>query len=259
MFHSFKIWEVGFVGTYLLVCSYSLHSITEKCLQMGWNCQNTLGSSVPYRILREFGNVLLFQDLISGFRGYLLACSYSLHSESEKFLEMGWNCQNTLGSSVPCRILRESICFTLSWYENWVSWVPTSSFRIICYLKTKKCLEMGWNYQNTLGSSVPYRILRESKCFTLSRYEKWVSWVPTSLFRIICFWKPKNVSKWVEIIKIRYEVVFLIAYFENRNVLLFQDMRSGFRGYLLVCFVLSAFENRKMSRNGLKLSEYVRK
>ena len=50
-FYSFKIWEVGFVGTY--VCSYSLHSKTGKCLQMGWNCQNTLGSSVSYRILRE--------------------------------------------------------------------------------------------------------------------------------------------------------------------------------------------------------------
>ena len=53
--------------------------------------------------------------------------------------------------------------------------------------------------------------------------------------------------------------MFLIAYCENRNVLLYQDLISGFRWYLLVCFVFSAFEDQKMSRNGLKLSKYVRK
>ena len=188
-----------------------------------------------------------------GFRGYLLVCSCSLHSKTEKCLGRGWNCQNTLGSSVSYRILRESKRFTLSRYEMWVSWVPTGLFvfsafenrkmsrnglklskygrkwcslshtariktfhsfkiwdvsfvgtywfvRVLCISITEKCLEMGWNCQNTLGSSVSYRILRESKRFTLSRYEMWVSWVPTGLF------------------------------------------------------VFSAFDNRKMSRNGLKLS-----
>ena len=109
---------------------------------------------------------------------------------------MGWNCQNTLGSIVSYRILRESKCFTLSRFEKWVSYVPTGLF---VDSKTEKC----W-YSNTLGS-VSYRILRELKCFTLSRFEKWVSYVPTGLF------------------------------------------------------VFSWFENRKMSRNGLKLSKYVRK
>ena len=189
---------------------------------------------------------------------YLLDCWYSLDSKTEKCLEMGWNCQNTLGSIVSYRILRESKWFTLSRFEKWVSYVPTRLFvfswfenrkmsrnglklseyvRKYCFLshtsrikmfyslkiwevgfvctyyivrilvnsKTEKCLEMGWNCQNKLGSIVSYRILRESKCFTLSRFKKWVSYVPTGLF------------------------------------------------------VFSLFENRKMSRDGLKLSKYVRK
>ena len=164
---------------------------------------------------------------------------------------MGWNCQNTLGSIVSYRILRESKCFTLSRFEKWVSYVPTglfvfswfenrkmsrnglklskyvrkyrflshtsgiemglrSGFRmylLVCSYsrdsKTEKCLEMRWNCQNTLGSIVSYRILRESKCFTLSRFEKWVSYVPTGLLVFSVIRKPKNVSKWVEIVRIR--------------------------------------------------------
>ena len=103
----------------------------------------------------------------SEFRMYLLVCSYSLDWKTEKCLEMGWNCQNTLGSSVSYRILRESKCFTLSRFEKWVSWELVCSYSL--HSKTGKCLQMGWNCQNTLGSSVSYRILRESKCFTLSR------------------------------------------------------------------------------------------
>ena len=103
----------------------------------------------------------------SEFRMYLLVCSYSLDWKTEKCLEMGWNCQNTLGSSVSYRILRESKCFTLSRFEKWVSWELVCSYSL--HSKTGKCLKMGWNCQNTLGSSVSYRILRESKCFTLPR------------------------------------------------------------------------------------------
>ena len=107
--------------------------------------------------------------------------------------------------------------------------------------KTEKCLEMGWNCQNTLGSSVSYRILRESKCFTLSRFEKWVSW-----YLLVCSysldWKTE---------KCPVKVVYLIAYFENRNVLLFQDLKWVRCNRLVRILWL---ENRKKI-----LSIYVRK
>ena len=143
---------------------------------------------------------------------YLLVCSYSLDWKTEKCLEMGWNCQNTLGSSVSYRILRESKCFTLSRFEKWVSYVPTGLFvfsglenrkmsrnglklskyvRKYCFLSHTSRIEMFYSFkiwevgfvgtglfvclhcQNTLGSSVSYRI-------------------PTGLYLILWIGKPKN-------------------------------------------------------------------
>ena len=177
---------------YLLVCSYSLDWKTEKCLEMGWNCQNTLGSSVSYRILRESKCFTLsrFEKWVS----WELVCSF-MRSEfriTYWFVRILWigkpknvskwveivkiPFQVRTGlfvfsggkpKNVSYRILRESKCFTLSRFEKWVSWELVCSYSL--HSKTGKCLQMGWNCQNTLGSSVSYRILRESKCFTLSR------------------------------------------------------------------------------------------
>ena len=127
------------------------------------------------------------------------------------YVKMGWNCHTKNLEKTYCLVIvkwvasRESKRFTLSrlWECGFRGYLLVCSYSL--HSITEKCLEMGWNCQNTLGSSVSYRILRESKRFTLSRYEMWVSWVPTGLF------------------------------------------------------VFSAFDNRKMSRNGLKLSKYVRK
>ena len=140
---------------------------------------------------------------------------------------------------------------------------------------------MGWNCQNTLGSIVSYRILRESKCFTLSRFEKWVSYVPTRLLVFSGFENRKMSRNGLKLSKYVRKYRFLS-----------HTSRSGFRMYLLFVYSLSRnlkevgfviayfvemylqdwyfvcildcsyslwFENRKMSRNGLKLSKYVRK
>ena len=145
-----------------------------------------------------------FQDLRSGFRMYLLVCSYSL---------------------------------------DW---------------KTEKCLEMGWNCQNTLGSSVSYRILRESKCFTLSRFEKWVSYVPTGLFVFSGLTENRKMARnGLKLSKYVRKYCFLSHTSRIEMFYSFKIWEVGFVGTGL--FVFSAFENRKMSPNGLKLSKYVRK
>ena len=186
---------------YLLVCSYSRDSKTEKCLEMGWNCQNTLGSMFLIAYF-ENRNVLLFQDLRSGFRMYLLVCSYSRDSKTEKCLEMGWNCQNTLGSIVSYRILRESKCFTLSRFEKWVSYVPT---RLLVFsgFENRKMSRNGLKLSKYVRK---YCFLSHtSRIEMFYSFKIWeVGFVCTYWFvRILVIRKPKNVSKWVEIVKIR--------------------------------------------------------
>ena len=146
---------------------------------------------------------------------------------------MGWNCQNTLGSSVSYRILRYSKCFTLSRFEKWVSWVPTGLF-VFSALENRKMSRNGLKLSNTLGSSVSYRILRYSKYFTLSRYEKWVSWVPTGLFVFSAF-ENQKISR--NVLKLSNTLGSSVSYRILRNSKRFTLSRyeKWVRVYLLVC------------------------
>ena len=150
----------------------------------------------------ENQNVLLFQDMRCGFRGYLLVCSCSLHSITEKCLEMGWNCQNTLGSGVPYRILRESKRFTLSRYEMWVSWVPTGLF-VFSAFDNRKMSRNGLKLSKYVRKWCS--LSHTARIKTFYSFKIWdVGFVGTYWFvRILCIRKPKNVSKWVAIFKIR--------------------------------------------------------
>ena len=185
---------------YLLDCSYSRDSKTEKCLEMGWNCQNTLGSIVSYRI-RESKCFTLsrFEKWVSYVPTRLLVFS---GFENRKMSEMGWNCQNTLGSIVSYRILRESKCFTLSRFEKWVSYVPT---RLLVFsgFENRKMSRNGLKLSKYVRK---YRFLSHtSRIEMFYSFKIWeVGFVCTYWFvRILVIRKPKNVSKWVEIVKIR--------------------------------------------------------
>ena len=125
--------------------------------------------------------------------------------------------------------------------------------------KTEKCLEMGWNCQNTLGSIVSYRILRESKCFTLSRFEKWVSYVPTGLLVFSGFENRKMSRNGLKLSKYVRKYCFLSHTSRIEMFYSFKIWEVGFVCTYTRLLVFSGFENRKMSRNGLKLSKYVRK
>ena len=140
-------------------------------------------------------------EMFYSFKIYYV-CSYSRDSKTEKCLEMGWNCQNTLGSIVSYRILRESKCFTLSRFEKWVSYVPT---RLLVFsgFENRKMSRNGLKLSKYVRK---YCFLSHtSRIEMFYSFKIWeVGFVCTYWFvRILVIRKPKNVSKWVEIVKIR--------------------------------------------------------